>query len=246
MPEVVLVTPSEFVQTLRHSSLPTIVTEGSDDYAVFRRVEERLSELGVSLMPVGGKQTVLEIFKCRDQFRQIRTAFIMDRDLWIFAAVPQEYADDAIIITDGYSIENDLYRDGDMEALLLANERAAFFNDLKEIVKWYSFAVRRRLDGGDVELDCHPRRVLNDAGQIDPSFALQVGYTGPCTELCDDIREKYARLLRGKTLLSLLLKYLSHKDRAIKHSRKSLMEAASVRGGAYIKRIYDTLERIFY
>src|SRR5580704_10014612 len=98
MPEVVFVTPSEFVQTLKHSSLPTIVTEGSDDYSVFRRVEERFSKLGLSLMPVGGKQAVLEIFKCRDQFRQIKTAFIIDRDLWIFDAVPQEYADDAIII----------------------------------------------------------------------------------------------------------------------------------------------------
>ena len=244
MPEAV-VTPAEFVQTLKHSSLPTIVTEGADDYSLFRRVEEKFSRLGVSLMPVGGKKTVLEIFKRRDQFSQIKTAFIVDRDLWIFTEVPEEYRDAAIILTDGYSIENDLYRDGDMEALLLANERTAFLGELKELVKWYSFAVRRRLDGHDTEIDCHPRKVLSGAGQIDPVFAIQCGYDGPCPRLCEAIQENYSRVLRGKTLLSLLLNYLYNKGRAIKHSRKSLMETESVRGGAYMTRIHDTLEKIF-
>jgi hypothetical protein len=242
MPEAP-VSPAEYIQTLKHSSIPTVITEGSDDYFVFRRVEDHFRAIGVSLLPVGGKHTVLEIFKNRDQFSQIKTAFIVDRDIWLFAGVPGQFDNQLVIVTDGYSIENDLYRDGDMEALLLETEKRDFSSDLKELLKWYSFAVYRCLSGHEVVLNYHPNQILGDGGQIKESFGA-TGYIAPNEEVYKTIFAEYSRYLRGKTLMSLLVKYLSHRERAIKHSRKSLMELACVRRGQYMARIYSSLQEI--
>jgi hypothetical protein len=72
-----------------------------------------------------------------------------------------------------------------------------------------------------------------------------VGYDSPNRELYQIMAADYSRLLRGKTLIQLLIKYLSHKDRHTKHSRASLLEAAAVRGGKCMKQVYSALNRIF-
>jgi hypothetical protein len=197
------------------------------------------------LMPVGGKQTVLEIFKHRCEFSHIQTAFIVDQDTWLFSGVPNEYQDPTIIVTNGYSIENDLYRDGDMESLLLANERANFQRDLARLVQWFSFAVRRLLQGHAAPLDYHPDRVVDRLGQLLADLQSRCGYNGPCPELFPTIFTNYSSHLRGKTLLGLLLRYLSAPGRNIRHNRMSLMESASVRNGPYMTRIHDRLDTLF-
>jgi hypothetical protein len=235
----------EYIQTLKHSYIPTVITEGDDDYSVFRRIEEKFSSIGLSLMPVGSKQSVLEIFRHRHEFSQIQTAFIVDRDIWIFSGIPAEYQDPAIIVTDGYSIENDLYRDGEMESLLLVEERSKFYRDLYELVQWFSYAVKRFLDGHDIQFDVHPDRIVDASGKLLPNLSAQFGYNGPCPLLLPSIAENYPARLRGKTLMSLLVRYLSAKRRAIKHSRKSLLEAASVRNGPYMTSIHNRIDTIF-
>lgn len=239
------VTASEYIQTLKHSFIPTVVTEGSDDYAVFRRIEEKFSSIGLSLMPVGGKKTVLELFERRHEFSQIKTAFIVDQDMWIFSHIPPQYDEPMLIVTDGYSIENDLYRDGEMESLLLANERTKFNRDLDQVIRWFSFAARKHIEGHDTALDYHPNQVVDESGQLLADLPDRCGYNAPCPFLFPAIREGYARQLRGKTLLNLLIRYLSHGRRAIKHSRKSLMETASVRNGPCMARINQRLENLF-
>jgi hypothetical protein len=239
------VTASEYIQTLKHSFIPTVITEGADDYSVFRRMEEKFAAIGLSLMPVGGKRTVLEIFNNRHEFPQIQTAFIVDQDTWLFSNIPQEYDEPALIVTDGYSIENDLYRDGEMESLLLADERANFRRDLEQIVRWFSYAIRRYREGHDTVLDYHPNQVVDAEGRILPDLSNRCGYTAPCPLLFPTIMAGYSQQLRGKTLLNLLVRYLSRGGRAIKHSRKSLMESASVRNGPCMTRIHGRLESLF-
>ncbi|MCS3451767.1 MULTISPECIES: DUF4435 domain-containing protein [Bradyrhizobium] len=204
------VTASEYVQTLKHSFIPTVITEGSDDYAVFRRIEERFAAIGLSLMPVGGKRTVLEIFRHRNEFPQIQVAFIVDQDTWLFSHIPSEYKDPSLIVTDGYSIENDLYRDGDMESLLLAHERADFQRDLEQIIKWFSYAVRKHIEGHESLLDYHPNQVVDASGKMLTDLPHRCGYTAPCpiffadpvNQLCSPVAWKNITELAGKVRLS--------------------------------------------
>lgn len=235
----------EYIQTLKHSFIPTVITEGADDYSVFRRIEEKFVSIGLSLMPVGGKQNVLEIFKHRHEFAHIQTAFIVDQDTWLFSGIPSEFQNPAIIVTDGYSIENDLYRDGDMESLLLACEKNNFHRDLAELARWFSYAVRKFIDGHDSVLDYHPDRVVDSSGQLLSDLNARCGYNGPCPVLFPTVIANYKAQLRGKTLLGLLVRYLSASGRGIKHSRKSLMEAASVRNGPYMTRINEQIDSLF-
>jgi hypothetical protein len=234
------ITPAEAVQTLKRSSLPTIVTEGVEDYVAFRRIEAGFSDIGVSLMPVGGKQTVLEVFKQRREFPHLKVAYVVDRDLWIFTGVPNEFTDKSIILTDGYSIENDLYRDADLEKYFTAAERTSFSTKCEQVCRWFSFAVRQRMNGGDPVLKDHPKRLLA-AGQLCPAYIAHCGYTGPCPILFPQIHCGYSRLLRGKTLWQLLLDELSATGRHAQHNYRSLMEVAAHADGPLMTSIQGKL-----
>src|SRR5690606_20752899 len=98
--------------------------------------------------------------------------------------------------------------------------------------------------GEAIDVGCHPNRILGSDGSIRSDFASECGYSQP-SDLYEAIRADYARQLRGKTLLSLLLKYVSHSGRSVRHNRKSLMETASIRGRPCMNRVYYELRNIF-
>jgi hypothetical protein len=50
----------EWIALLERSVLPTIIIEGRDDVIVYREFEKKLN---VDVLPVGGRNTILEIFK---------------------------------------------------------------------------------------------------------------------------------------------------------------------------------------
>jgi hypothetical protein len=58
-------TADEVLSTLNHSALPTVVVEGGDDIIVFRKLEETLAHLGVSVFAARGRNTLLDVFKRR-------------------------------------------------------------------------------------------------------------------------------------------------------------------------------------
>ncbi len=244
MPSPVL-SVDEYIETLKRSKLPTVITEGLDDYLAFRRLEEAFSDVGLSLMPVGGKDTVLDLFRRRNEFPQISTAFIADQDFWIFSSVPPEFHHPTIIFTEGYSIENDLYRDGDIETLLTAAEKEKFERDLREMMKWFSYAIGKILNNQEIPINIHPRRMLDINGTMRQDFLDEFGYTEPPENIYEKISGDYRKYLRGKSLLALLVCYLSHTDRPVKHSNRSLLEAASVRGGPYMSRFHTQIGQLF-
>lgn len=171
------ITLDELIQTVKRSDLPTVITEGLEDYRIFRWMEERLKNLSISLLPAGGRDMVLKLFENRKKFERNDVFFIADRDLWIFTGVPEAYCHRKLSFTDGYSIENDLYRDGNLEILLHEKEKVLFENELISIVEWYLFAVRRILDGHDATLSEHPNQVLGPNGGLCSTHCQKIGYS---------------------------------------------------------------------
>lgn len=233
------------MRTLQRSSLPTVVTEGYEDYFAFRRMEAALASLKISFLPAGGKCAVLEVYRRRAEFADLRTAFVVDRDLWLFAGTPAEFDQAELIQTDGCSLENDLYRDGQLERFLYGEEVAKFAIDCRAICEWYSFAVRSHLSGRPTTLDFHPNVLLLGPGTLNPKVLTQCHYTGPCAILFPQISANYARDLRGKTLLQLLTKHLAYPGRPAKHSSRALMEYASTVQGRYMQTISEKLSALF-
>ena len=107
-----------YVAQIEDSSLLTIVIEGIDDLAVYTEFEEiyGLNEPLVSVLPVGGRNTVLGIFKKLKNSEHLnKTIFIVDKDQWVIKGIDQEYIHDRVICTHGYSFENDIFIDGNLE-----------------------------------------------------------------------------------------------------------------------------------
>lgn len=244
MPKVPL-SLNEIIETLRRSNLPTVVTEGSDDYLFYRRVEDELKAYGVSLFPAGGRDMVLQLFENRKLIGRNDVMFLIDADLWVYSGVPSAYIHRKIICTDGYSIENDLYRDGDLEDFLLDAEKVRFQAELSTVVDWYSFAVEKCCRSDPISMSEHPNRVIGPGGGVEESFAAACGYTCRSATYHPIIMSDYRKFLRGKTLLELLVRHLSPSNRAVKFGKKQLMEIACVRKGAFYKRITNEVEAFF-
>jgi hypothetical protein len=240
-PEISL---DEHLNVLRRSALTTVVTEGSDDYKYYRRIESALSSQGVSLYPVGGRQRVLEIFERRKELDRNNVVFLVDRDLWVFGAVPHEFQHRKIVFTDGYSIENDLYCDGDLEDLLHHGELQQYHSELDPIIQWYSFAAARLLRNEPSSISEHPNQILHTGGALNATYMNEIGFSGPDPILYGMISQDYARLLRGKNLLALLVKHLSAPHRSVKFGRNHVMEMAAARNGQKFQRISRDLSAI--
>lgn len=216
-------TVDEIVGALKRSRLPTVLVEGVDDMDIMRLLEDEIAVPNVSFMGCGGRKTLIGVFERRAEFAQIPAAFLADRDFWVFSAIPAQFT--GIVFTDGYSIENDIYSDADLERLLSRREKNVFEIGLTHMVDWFAFEVDCAAAGAPCEMAHHPSRVLESNGRaICRKFAASRGLAPANPATVSMITGGYRRLLRGKTLVQLLLRYLSAPDRPAKFSRAALME----------------------
>lgn len=233
-------TVEEIVSLLKRSSLPTIVVEGADDMIVYRRFEERMSNLGVSVLPVGGRQKVLEVFSRRGEIPSgLRIAFVADKDTWINTGVPYEFRATSLVLTSGYSIENDVFIDGRLMDLLSPEENRRFAVDLENFLDWYSLALARHLADSTYAIALHPDQVL-DPAKRDELLALNDGEHYPST-LRQKIAANYGSLLRGKSLLALLMRNISYKGRKPRHTDKALLELVAIHPGELLEDLRGKL-----
>jgi hypothetical protein len=103
-------TIDDIVATLKRSSLPTVLVEGKEDIIIYRQIEQLFGATKINFLPCGGRNTLLKIFERRNEFSNIKTFFIADKDMWVFETPPIEYHE--VLFTTGYCLENDLYIDG--------------------------------------------------------------------------------------------------------------------------------------
>jgi len=232
----------EIVETLKRTSLPSIVVEGLDDIVVYRRIEERMSSIGADVLPALGRDKLIKVFERRSELPSTaRVVFIADKDTWVHSGIPPEYCDQMLIFTDGYSIENDLYRDGQLEGLLLGAERQAFERELGDFVSWYAIALSRHLMNGTENIRLHPNHVL-DSRFFPDLVTLKHGESDPQT-LRDEIQSDYPRLLRGKSLINLLVRQTTRPGRQPSHKPLALLEIVAVNPGPLLQEIESKASR---
>jgi hypothetical protein len=237
-------TVDELVAALKRSSLHTLVVEGREDMTIYRALEGHLSSLRVNVLPCGGRSSLLSLHERRNEFSHLHTAFLADRDMWLFTAVPAEYSD--IVWTKGYSIENDVYDGNLLENLMDEQERRLHRSDLEALAKWFAFEVEEFRNGRPARVDVHINRVVPPkTHSICPQFASVRGLRTASLQQAAEILDNYQRLLKGKCLIQLLVRYLSHPSRASKYSSSNLLEIA-VRLGAnrpLLRQLVHAVER---
>lgn len=238
------ITADELVATLKHSSLPTLIVEGPDDAIVFRPLETRYSEINLSILPAGGRDNLLGVHARQNELANATFAFIADLDCWVHSSVPAQHRSNSIAFTSGYSIENDIFIDGDIEGLMSAEENATFRAELERFVYWYALALDRCLKGADQKIDLHPNHVLDQGADSAALIQLDANETYP-EALRIEILADYGRKLRGKSLLDLAIRQLSYAGRQVRHHHLSLMEMTGARPGALIARLHQHVEGFF-
>jgi hypothetical protein len=238
-------TAEEIISTLKRSSLPTVVVEGDDDIIVYRRLEEAFSDLEISVIPAGGRETVLKIFERLNEIpNSSAIVFIADKDTWVFDGIPTPYQSHHIIFTDGYSIENDLYRDKNWRGVLVGPERERYQNDLERFLYWYALAVSRKLRGAAAELDIYPGVVIDDQKGTKNLTALEPTEVYP-EGLLETIKSDYGKFVRGHSLVGVLSLQISAKGRKPQVNHQVLLEIAASDKGPLLSRIYAEIERFF-
>lgn len=233
-------TVDELVEYLKRSSLTTVIVEGKDDIIIYRWIEEKIGITNASFLSCGGRDKLLQIFERRDEFSHIKTVFVADKDCFVYSSIPQQYND--LVWTRGYSIENDLYHGRFVEKLLNVNEEVNFRIALKNFITYYAFEVESYNKKVVYNFSNHPNQVLTDKHELNQVFLQSINYNEPSANTIRYLQEEYDLLIRGKSLFALLLRFLSHSRRDIKHSKLGLLESCYKLSGQ--NTLNEVIERI--
>jgi Protein of unknown function (DUF4435) len=215
-------TEEEIVQTLKRTSLTTVIVEGEDDVTIYRWIENEIGIDKVNFLPCGGRGTLLNVFKRRAEFKNSRVIFVADKDCYVYSEIPDEYTD--IIWTTGYSIENDLYFGRHLEKLLDKSEKNKFSISIENFLLYYGFQYEKLKANYDFDFSYHPNQVLNEQERLCNNFASNISYKEPRFETVELLKSNYELLIRGKSLFAIIIRHLSHKRRKVKHSKFTLLE----------------------
>ena len=213
------------VGMLHNSHLPTVLVEGKDDHQIYQWVERCAGIQKANVLSVGGRETLLAVYRQRNEFAHLPVAFVADRDLWLFSGIPPGYPD--IIWTEGYSIENDLYADANLENLLDIDEVDEHQGVRDIIIEWFAFEVEEHLAGREPRVDTHCNEIV-PLGQtaMNQGFHTRRGFRSPNEELHQQIKGAYQLQLRGKSLFQVLIRFLNAPGRGTPYSILTLHENA--------------------
>lgn len=232
-------TPTELLSTIQRSKLPTVLVEGSDDAVIFRKLEEYHADIDLSVLQCGGRSALLKIFERRSEVSNVKLAFIADQDAWVVHGIPPQFQSPEIVFTRGYSIENDLFVDGDVFQLIHHAQRPAFLTELAIITNWFALMLDRVVRGEAPIIDVSAIRLLEDGSYLPSVMPLAQGEVYPF-QLEEDLVANYAILLRGKILLQLAIRHLE-----VSHHPLGLMDMIANMERGNLKRIIDAIANFF-
>lgn len=213
----------EIVETLKRSSLTTVLVEGKDDEMIYRWIEDEVGVVNASFFPCGGRDKLLQVFERRNEFLNIKTVFVADKDAFVYVNPPNRYNE--ILWTNGYSIENDLYFGRQIEALLSKEEQTIFLKSLNSFIEYYAFEIQNYINGKEYCFKKHPQHIICEfKNEVKQEFLQEINFIKADKQIEDNLKDNYDILIRGKSLFALLTRILCKTSREIKHSKASLLE----------------------
>jgi hypothetical protein len=216
-------TESEIISYLSKTSLPTLLVEGEDDAGIYRWLESQLGIFTGSILICSGRNVLLSIYRRRSTFPHGKIAWLADLDVWRYSSPPVDLV--GVIFTTGYSIENDLYVGSDIESLLEPAERSRHAQLLGVVCRWFAFEILESQAGRAALMATHINRVVDfSAMDISVEFRTFRNFTEPEAALVNQLVSNYKLQLRGKTLLQVLVNYLSDSSRNPKYSYGAIIE----------------------
>lgn len=219
-----IMSKEEIRSYLKHCSVPTLIVEGKDDMSLIRPIEREINNLDV--INASGKDAVLYLHEHRAEY-SCRTAYLVDRDFWIFDGIPAEFTVcNEVIITHGYSLENDLIIDTSPDNLLFGEEVNKFQSLITLLVKWSSAcATHRKVNGRFWQIKISKIfdfGINNFSNELIPFLITFPGEDCHFVKASKDPK----RHIRGKTLMELLNYFFSSPARPVNFDIRSVMAAS--------------------
>jgi len=237
----------EIVTLLKRTNIPTVLVEGKDDINVFRLIEKRVaySVKEINFIPCGGKETLFNVYRRKNEFPLKKIAFLADRDMNLFEDRTKHLKE--IIWTKGYCIENDIFAGSNLLKLLTPKERSELEATIKEICRWFAFEVEKYIRDEEFNVRYSIYKICPDhPSKLCSKFLVEIKFKEPDEELLNDIILNYKLKLRGKQIFQALVRILITKDRYSSFSKDNLIEL-SLRvnqRNIYINNLIEKISRI--
>lgn len=221
-----ILTPDIIVETLKRSSINTVLIEGKDDKQIFDYIERDIKDQIIDFFPCNGRNNLIEVYKRRDEI-SAKCLFFCDSDLWLFKDCEFD-TDETLISTVGYSIENDLFEDSKEFVLSLFDEDEfiKFETLINNLSRWFAYQVYLYLN--DLPCDYAERSVLSpyfvqDFNVITKDY-LEFDYSQVEENLKDKF-ENYPHIyLRGKFIFQIFELIFQQRDNNLKFSKRQLFD----------------------
>lgn len=221
-----ILTPEIIIETLKRSSINTVLIEGKDDKQIFDYIEKDIKDQIIDFLPCGGRNNLIEIYKRREEI-SIKCLYFCDSDLWLFKDCEFE-TDDTLISTVGYSIENDLFEDSKEFVLSLFDEEEfkKFETLINNLSRWFAYQVYLYLN--NLPCDYAEKSVLSpnfikELNVITQDY-LEFDYS-KIEEKLKDKFENYPHIyLRGKFIFQIFELIFQQRDNNLKFTKRQLFD----------------------
>ena len=217
-----LLSDNELISAINHSSDPFVIVEGKEDVMIYRWL---LDDIGCEpyLEPRNGCCAVRKLYDRRNELTNSKVIFICDRDVSVYTGVlPEGYEN--IIYTEGYSIENDLYKGRQLEEKFFdKKDKELFAKALDSFLNYYACELEKFRTGEEFCFRKKPEAII-DNKDYSLLSALIPNYKTPSHDTIEYLRGNYDMLIRGHSLFKLVGMILHRKDRYGKHSEAAIYE----------------------
>lgn len=235
----------DIVAIIKRSSLPTVVVEGRQDMEAYRWIEHRFGVGKADILPCGGRSKLLAVFGRRTEFPTKKVAFLADRDMWLFTAIPVQYRD--VIWTSGYCIENDILAGSDIEKLMTAEESTRYERYWREVARWLAFEIELHRAGQDYDASHGFSTLFPDTSPLTicPIFLASRGYVPATAATLEEIVVNYKLKLRGKTLFELLSRIMCARGRSPQFGASHFFNIGTMTGNNhYLSQIATSIGQV--
>lgn len=225
-------TPDIIIETLKRSNLNTVLIEGVDDVEIYRTLEDYIDIPDISFMECKGRVNLLKVFERKDEIND-NVLFVCDSDLWVVSGKPEKYNDRRLIATEGYSIENDLYSDGEdiLNKLLKKNEVDKRDEIINSLCEWYAHEISLVLKNTAHDCKFSEVTILNTSvmqkysTQFEEAFLKERNYEAAENTIFESIKNDFHKKLRGKFIFQVFEKiFQDRQKKSVKYSKSQLFD----------------------
>ena len=212
----------ELISVINHSSSPFVIVEGKEDVVIYRWLLGDI-ECEPYLEPRNGCCAVRKIYDRRAELTNPKVVFVCDRDVSVYTGLlPEGYED--IIYTEGYSIENDLYKGRQLEEKFFdKQDKELFEKALESFLNYYACELEKFNNGEEFCFQKKPEAIINNK-DYSLKTELLSNYRTPSHDTFEYLRGDYDSLIRGHSLFKLVGMILHRKGRVIPYHEMAIYE----------------------